>query len=147
MAKRKTVTGRTASPERQAAEVRVRVVETEELRLVDRSGRTRTLLEMTRTGPRLAMMHEDGTVALEVILAADGPGVRLADETGETRIFAGATRGGARVGMADGKGSQRVYLGVNSGGTPTLTLYDQDQRQVWTAASTKAMARQRVNKD
>lgn len=141
MAKRKTVVGRSAVTERLTAEVRVRAVETEELRLVDRAGRTRTLLEMTRLGPRLAMMHEDGTVALEVILAADGPGVRLADEKGETLVFAGATRGGARIGMADSEGSQRVFLGVNSGGTPTLTLYDRNQRQVWTAVSTKVPTR------
>ena len=141
MAKRKSVVGRPAVTERQPAEVRVRAVETEELRLVDRAGRTRTLLEMTRLGPRLAMMHEDGTVALEVVLASDGPGVRFADDKGETLAFVGATRGGARLGMADREGSQRVFLGVNSNGTPTLTLYDENQRQVWTAVSGKVPAR------
>lgn len=144
MAKRKTIAGRQTMTARQTAEIRVRALETEELRLVDRTGRTRTLLEITRLGPRLAMMHEDGTVALEVILAADGPGMRFADERGETLVFAGATRGGARIGMADGHGSQRVFLGVNRDGTPTLTLYDTDQRQVWTALPTKRPTRQRA---
>lgn len=133
MAKRKSTAERLAALERRAAEVRVRAIEVGELRLVDRNGRVRAVLEMGRLGPRLAMMHEDGTVALDLTLAADGPGVRLADEDGKTRVFLGATRGAARMGMADAEGSQRLFLGVNSLGKPTLTLYDREQRQIWTA--------------
>lgn len=132
MAKRKSIVKRLATLERQAADIRVRAVETAELRLVDRAGRVRAVLEMTRAGPSLAMMHEDGTVALELVLTGDGAGVRLADDKGETRVFLGATRGAARMGMADGAGTPRLFLGLNNGGKPTLTLYDRDQRRVWT---------------
>ena len=72
MAKRRNT--RRPAMERQAAVVRVRAVETEELRLVDRGGRVRAVLEMPRVGPCLRLMHEDGTVALELVLAGNGPG-------------------------------------------------------------------------
>jgi len=140
LAKKGSAGVRPAPPERQAADVRVRVVEAQEFRLVDRTGKVRAALELTRAGPSLAMLHEDGTVALEIVLTGDGPGVRLADANGETRVFIGATRGAARMGMADGQGSQRLFLGVNSGGTPTISLYDREQRQVWTAATAKERA-------
>ncbi len=139
MAKRRNT--RRPAMERQAADVRVRAVETEELRLVDRGGRVRAVLEMIRVGPCLRMMHEDGTVALELVLAGNGPGLRLTDEKGRTRLFVGATRGAARMGMADGEGSQRLFLGLNNGGGPALTLYDREQRQVWTTRPTGARAR------
>jgi len=74
MAKR-NIDARIAALQRQIAEIRVKAVEAGEFRLVDKAGRVRAALEMTRSGPRLAMMHEDGTVALEVTLAAQGPSV------------------------------------------------------------------------
>jgi hypothetical protein len=121
-----------AAPARPLTEVRAHAVEAEEFRLVDRSGRPRATLEMTALGPRLVMMHEDGTVALELLLSGDGSGLRLAGRDGETRVFVGASRGSARLGMADTGGSQRAFLGVSTRGQPALTLYDGDQRQVWT---------------
>lgn len=141
MAKRRKISERAAARERQTADVRAKAVETGELRLVDRAGRVRAVLEVTRAGPSLAMMHEDGTVALELVLAGDGPGVRLTDEKGKTRVFVGATRGAARMGMTDGNGSQRLFLGVNGSGTPTLTLYDREQQRVWTTGAKRARAR------
>lgn len=142
MAKRKNIAERLAALERQAAEVRVRVIEAGEFRLVDRAGRMRVLLEMTRFGPRLAMMRGDETVALELTLTGDGAGMRFTDEEGMTRVFVGATRGAARIGMADGEGAQRLFLGLTGGGEPALTLYDGSQRQVWTTRTTKARAGQ-----
>jgi hypothetical protein len=142
MAKQKSMKPRPAATKRLSADVRVRVVEAGEFRLVDRAGRTRAALEMTRNGPRLAMMHECGTVALELTLASDGPSVRLSDGEDATRVFLGATRGAARMGMADGKGSQRLFFGVSAEGTPTITLYDREQGQVWTTPP----ARTRVGK-
>ncbi len=132
MATRKNITRPLTLPERQAADIRVRAVEAGEFRLVDGAGRMRALLEMTRAGPRLAMMHEDGTVAIEVMLARDGPGVRLTDRAGKTRLFAGAMRGTPRIGIADAEGSQRLFVGLSHGGEPSVTLYDTSQRQVWT---------------
>lgn len=120
-----------------AAEVRVKTIEAGELRLTDSAGRVRAMLEIGPVGPRLVMMHEDGTVALELVLANDGPSARLADESGNTRVFIGANRGSARFGMADGAGSQRVFIGVGSRGTPTVSLYDQHQRQEWTARGSR----------
>jgi hypothetical protein len=129
------------------ADVRVRAIETEELRLMDRAGRVRAVLAMSHTGPSLAMMHEDGTVALEIVLAGDGPGVRLSDGKGETRVFIGATRGAARIGMADGDGSQRLFLGVSSGGTPTAAMYDTDQRRLWTAGKPRTHRNGQASED
>jgi hypothetical protein len=138
MAKRKDVEGRIATLERQLAEIRVRAVEAGEFRLVDKAGRPRAVLEVTRRGPRLALLHEDGTIGVEVTLAPDGPGVRLADEEGLTRLFLGATRDAARVGLSDGEGNQRLFLGVSggsggAGGKPSMTMYDRKQREVWEA--------------
>ncbi len=130
---RKSMNGRVAALERQIAEIRVRAVEAGEFRLVDKAGRTRAVLGMTRSGPCLAMMHEDGTVAMEVALAQGGPSVRLTDEDGRTRVFIGATRDAARIGLADGKGAQRVYCGVSRRGKPALTVYDSRQIKVWEA--------------
>ncbi len=130
MAKRKTTNTKTSTSRRSAA-IRVPVIETEELRLVDSGGCVRAVLEMNRRGPCVMMMHEDGTVALEVILSKEGPSIRLADERGETRIFIGAMRGSSRVGMADADGSQRLFLGVNSAGKPAMHLYDADQHEIW----------------
>lgn len=133
MAKRTSKVKAPARSTRQPADIRVGAIETGELRLVDRSGRVRAVLSASQSGPSLAMMHEDGTVALELVLGGDGPAVRLSDDKGETRVFIGAVRGAARIGMADGNGFQRLFLGVSNGGTPAATLYDSQQRQVWSA--------------
>jgi hypothetical protein len=132
MAKR-NVEARIAALQRQIAEIRVKAAEAAEFRLVDKAGRVRAALEMTRSGPRLMMMHEDGTVALEVALAAQGPSVRLADANGQTRVFVGATRNSARIGLADGTGAQRAFIGVSQGGQPAITTYDAKQRTLWSA--------------
>lgn len=115
--------------------VRVDAVETGVIRLTDKAGRVRAVLEMGPAGPRLAMMHEDGTVAFELALANDGPSARFADVKGGTRVFVGANRGSARFGMADGAGSQRLYIGVGGGGRPVVSFYDQQQKQTWTAGT------------
>ena len=68
----------------------------------------------------------------------DGPAVRLADDTGRTRVFVGAMRGMARIGMADEEGLQRLLIGLSHKGEPSVTLYDDSQKRVWTAEATKA---------
>lgn len=130
---KKNLNGRVAALERQIAEIRVRAVEAGEFRLVDKAGRVRAVLELTRAGPRLAMMHEDGTVALEATLAGDGPGVRLADEDGRTRVFIGATRDEARIGLADGNEKPRMFLGVSRSGKPKISIYNAKQGKMWEA--------------
>lgn len=130
---KKSVEARLAALQRQVAELRVKAAEAGEFRLVDKAGSVRAVLEMARTGPRLAMMHEDGTVALEVMLSSDGPGVRLSDEDGRTRVFVGATRDAARIGLADRSGAQRAFIGVSQSGKPAITTYDAKQRTRWTA--------------
>lgn len=130
---RRSIDARVAALERQIAEVRVKAAEAGEFRLVDKAGRLRAALEMTRFGPRLAMMHTDGTVALEVMLGAQGPSVRMADEDGCTRVFVGATRDAARIGLADGSGAQRIFIGVGQEGKPSVTIYDAKQRTLWQA--------------
>lgn len=131
---KKNLSNRIASLERQMADIRVRAVEASEFRLVDKSGRVRGVLEMGRTGPRLAMMHEDGTVSLEIALANDGPSVRLADETGLTRVFVGATRNEARIGLSDAEKKPRIFLNVKSSGKPAIAVYDGKQKKVWEAS-------------
>ena len=133
MAKRSSVNARNAALQRQLAQVRARAAEAAEFRLVDKAGRVRATLAMTRSGPRLAMMHDDGAVGLELTLAPDGPSLRLADEDGQTRLFLGATRDAARIGLADGTGKQRLYIGVGQRGKPTVSVYDARQRTVWTS--------------
>ena len=130
---KKNVDARIAELQRQIAEIRVKSVEAGEFRLVDKAGRVRAVLELTRSGPRLAMMHEDGTVGLEVSLGAGNPAVRLADETGQTRVFLGAARDAASIALADGKGAQRTFMGVSRSGKTTIKLYDAKQRVAWTA--------------
>jgi hypothetical protein len=130
---RKGVESRLTALERQVAEIKVRAVEAAEFRLVDKTGNLRAVLEMTRSGPRLRMLHEDGEVALEVSLPPDGPAIRMADEEGHTRLFLGAMRDAARIGMADAKGHQRAFIGLTAGGRPTITLYDPKQKAVWSA--------------
>lgn len=140
MVKGRSITERLATLERQAAKPAARAVEAEEFRLVDRAGRLRALLELTRIGPRLAMMREDGTIALELMLTGDGAGARFADDTGKTRVFIGASRGTARLGMADGDGAPRVFLGLDRNGKPTLSFYDRRQRKVRTTRPTPPRA-------
>ena len=135
--KRKSITERLEVLERHAAEVRVRTIEAGEFRLVDGAGRMRALLQMTRLGPRLVMMHEDGTVAVEMKLGHDGPALRLADDQGSTRVFVGAMRDMARIGLADGKGLQRLFAGLSHNGEPSVTLYDDSHKRVWTAEAIK----------
>jgi len=146
MPKRKNVTDRLEALERQAAAIRVGAVEASEFRLVDRTGQPRATLEMTRTGPRLAMMHEDGTVAIEIELTRDGPAIRLADSHGDTRVFIGAMRDTARIGMADETGAQRLFIGLSHGGDPSLTLYDDTQRQAWTTPTPKPRSAAKATK-
>jgi len=131
MAKRSTRKESTRATPRTKAE-RLRSIEAGEFRLVDRAGSVRAVLGLARSGPQLAMMHEDGTVAIEVTLTRAGPVVRLMDDGGKTRVFMGATRGAARMGMSDVNGTQRAFLGLSAGGAPALTLYDNRQRRVWT---------------
>lgn len=130
---KKDINTRLAAVERQLADIRVRAIEASEFRLVDKSGKVRAVLEMSRLGPRLVMLHADGTPALELSLPPDGPAVKLSDQDGETRVFLGATRDAARIGLADGKGNQRMFLGVNAAGKPSLTVYDGKQKAVWSA--------------
>jgi hypothetical protein len=130
---KKNLSNRIASLERQIADIRVRAVEASEFRLVDKSGRVRGVLEMSRTGPRLALMHEDGTVSLEVALANDGPSIRLADESNVTRVFVGATRNEARIGLADAEKKPRIFLNVKKSGKPTIATYDNKQKRIWGA--------------
>jgi hypothetical protein len=130
---RKNVEGRLAALERQVAEIRVRAVEATEFRLVDKAGNLRAVLEMTRSGPRLQMIHDDGVVALEVSLPPDGPAIWLGDEDGHTRLFLGALRDAARIGMADAKGRQRAFIGLTPGGQASVTLYDANQKVTWSA--------------
>ena len=134
MAQRKEPKARGVKTQRKTRKTPVRAVEAEELRLVDRAGRVRAVLGLTRAGPRVALMREDGAPALELTLTGDGPSIRLSDEVGTARVFVGAIRGSARIGMADAKGAQRAFMGVNAAGKPTMTLYDGQQRRVWTAA-------------
>jgi hypothetical protein len=141
MAKDKKGTGRHPSSPQRAAVVTARTVEAEEFRLVDRSGRVRARVELTRAGPRFAMMHEDETIALELVLTPDGPALRLMDVGGNTRLFVGALRGAARIGMADGDGAQRLFLGLGGKGTPALTLYDDSQRQSWSTGPAQGSTR------
>lgn len=131
---KKNLSNRIASLERQIADIRVRAVEASEFRLVDKAGRVRGVLEMSRSGPRLALMHEDGTVSLEVALADDGPSIRLADESSRTRVFVGATRNEARIGLADGEKKPRIFLNVKNSGKPVIAVYDGKQKRVWEAA-------------
>lgn len=138
MAARKKTTKRSAARGRASADIRVRAVEAKEFRLVDSAGRTRAALEMTGPGPRLVMMHEDGTVALEVMLARQGPSVRLADGAGETRVFIGAMLGTARIGMADANASPRLFVGLGHNGEPSVALYDGSQRRLWATPAAEA---------
>ncbi len=131
---KKSVDARIAELQREIAEIRIRNIEAGEFRLVDKSGRVRAVLEMTRSGPRLAMMDEEGTIGLEITLAAGGPGIRLADEDGKTRAFIGAARDAASIALADGKGAQRVFVGVGRSGTPSIKTYDAKQRVAWSVA-------------
>lgn len=134
MAKR-SLQQRLAAVERELAEVRVRAVEAQEFRLVDKSGRVRAVLEVTRSGvPRLAMLNEEGAACVEITLGKDGPGVRLGDSDGDTRVFIGATKDAARIGLADADGNNRAFLGVMPKGGATLALYDAKQKVVWSAA-------------
>lgn len=130
---KKNIANRIAALERQIADIRVRAIEASEFRLVDKSGRLRGVLEMSRSGPRLALMHEDGTISLEVALANDGPSIRLADESSDTRVFVGATRDEARIGLADGEKKPRIFLNVKNSGKPTIAVYDSKQKRVWEA--------------
>lgn len=129
----RSVESRIAALERRLARARSGVVESREFRLVDKAGRVRAAVEMTRSGPRLAMMHEDGTVSLEVMLRPQGPSIRMSDEDGETRVFIGASNAAARLALADEHGIQRVFIGAGRRGGPTITIYDPDQRTVWRA--------------
>lgn len=131
MAARKKRPGHGTKRARPAATAPARVVEASEFRLVDRAGRVRALLSMSRAGPRLEMMQEDGTIVLEVALTGDGAGAKFADGAGEPRVFIGTARGAARLGMADKEGSPRLFVGLGSAGTPEVTLYDDSQRRVW----------------
>ena len=64
--------------------------------------------------------------------------LRLTDDEGRTRVFVGAMRGMARIGMADAEGLQRLLVGLSHRGEPSVTLYDDSQRRVWTAEGTEA---------
>lgn len=136
MAKRKSTRPSKTSRNKPAA-IKVPAIEIEELRLTDAAGNVRAVLEMVRSCPSLTMMHEDGSVALELILSKDGPSIRLADDRGETRIFLGAIRGSSRLGMADADGSQRLFMGVNSAGKPSMHLYDANQHEIWSPSEKK----------
>lgn len=122
--------------EREVEQMRARIVEATEFRVVDRDGSVRGSLAMTRKGPRLAFFAEDGTVCAEFILTREGPGLTFADEHGQTRAWLGATKNAARLGLADEQGNQRAFLGVGSKG-PHLDFYDKKQQSLWSAPERK----------
>lgn len=131
MAKR-NVEDRLSALERQAAEIRVEAVEATEFRLVDKAGRVRGVMEMTESGPRLALLDTEGTVLAEVFAQRDGTAVRLGGRDGDTRVFVGAIGGNARIALSDSGGHQRAFIGVEPKG-PTITLYDAKQKTIWHA--------------
>ncbi|MBL9030873.1 MAG: hypothetical protein JNM80_04100 [Phycisphaerae bacterium] len=127
-----TVEERLAQLEKQVSDLRARVVEASEFRLVDAAGNVRGALSLTRHGPALVLFDDRGQPRAELLAGAEGPGLTFADPKGLSRLWLGVTKDAPRLGMADAKGKSRAHLTVEKKGA-ALRFYDPGQGTAWSA--------------
>lgn len=113
-----------------------RVLEAEELRLTDPSGRTRLFLTLVRGKPRLFMLDEAGEYRLEMGLGDGGePHLWLRDREGAAKVQVSLSASGRPAfRLVDHQDRERAILGLSEGGDPTMILRDdkgKDRLALW----------------
>ncbi|MDR2367547.1 MAG: hypothetical protein LBF58_05455 [Deltaproteobacteria bacterium] len=106
------------------------VLSTGELRLTDETGRTRMLLTLVRSKPRLFMLDSQGEYRLEMGLGDVGePHVWLRDADGAAKVQMALTaKGLPSFTLADQKGRERAVVALSQSGEPTLIMRDPQGR-------------------
>ncbi len=96
--------------------LRVKRVDAQEYRLLDREGHERGYLRRTRLGPSFSLHDEAGMA--RVALGGETPGLVLMDEAGRPRVRVELTAGGPRVALVgeDGRPRAELRLGDRGGG-------------------------------
>ncbi|MDR2302303.1 MAG: hypothetical protein LBF38_09715 [Deltaproteobacteria bacterium] len=112
------------------------VINTGELRLTDDAGRTRLLLTLVRSKPRLFMLDDQGEYRLEMGLGEKGePHVWLRDSDGASKVQVALTAMGLpSFTLADQRGRERAVIALSQTGEPTLIMRDpqgKDRVALW----------------
>lgn len=124
------------------------------VQLYDEKGTAGVVLGVTKDGPVAALADEKGRLRATLAVLPDSQ-VRLYDENGNQRVVLGSGKGGSvmhlndengkpRIGLtvikegisglvvADDKGNPRATLGVNANAAPTVELFDEKGKIIWT---------------
>ncbi|MDR0622199.1 MAG: hypothetical protein LBJ61_10035 [Deltaproteobacteria bacterium] len=112
------------------------LLSTGELRLTDDTGRTRLLLTLVRSKPRLFMLDNQGEYRLEMGLGESGePHIWLRDADGASKVQVALTaKGLPSFTLADQKGRERAVVALSQTGEPTLIMRDpqgKDRVALW----------------
>jgi hypothetical protein len=112
------------------------VLSTGELRLTDETGRTRLLLTLVRSKPRLFMLDAQGEYRLEMGLGETGePHIWLRDADGASKVQVALTaKGLPSFTLADQKGRERAVVALSQSGEPTFIMRDpagRDRVALW----------------
>jgi hypothetical protein len=106
------------------------VLSTGELRLNDENGRTRLLMTLVRSKPRLFMLDAQGEYRLEMGLGESGePHIWLRDADGASKVQVALTaKGLPSFSLADQKGRERAVVALSQSGEPTMIMRDPEGR-------------------
>jgi hypothetical protein len=105
-----------------AAEGSGQVLEAQELRIKDSSGRLRADVRSTDDAVAFVLYSADGQRRV-AISANSAAGLTLSDTSGKARVGIALTKDGPSLGLHDASGNPRAFLALTRDG-PSLTLYD-----------------------
>jgi hypothetical protein len=120
----------------QAQSGRMKVIEAEEVRLVESDGRPAARLQTDKSGrPGLFLYDKHGEVrAVLGVLPSGAPHLALSDRRGQIRAtLAVLNDETVTLVLADGEGKRRVDLRAPPDENPKITLQTREGKPLWTA--------------
>ena len=120
----------------QAQSGRIKVLEAEEVRLIERDGRPAARLQVDKSGrPGLFLYDSHGEVrAVLGVLPSGAPHLALSDRRGRVRgTFAVLSDETVTLFMSDEAGNRSVEVRVPAGENPKITLQTRDGKPLFTA--------------
>ena len=115
---------------------RFKVVEAEEVRLIESDGRPAGRFQIDKNGrPGMFLYDKHGEVrAVLGVLPSGAPHLALSDRKGQVRAtIAVLTDDTVKLVLSDGEGARRVEIAAPADNPPRITLSSRDGKPLWTA--------------